>query len=197
VDVGSGSLGITPYFKKPITGVDQDFMGPQSSLLHKIKGSALSLPLSDKSFDASICVDVLEHIQKKLRKRVIKELIRVSKKKVYIITPCESYSETEDKIIKNYIRRIHKSNDPFLEEHIKYGLPKEREVVESIPKRYKIKINLLTNIFLHRVILMAQFSNNRIIKFVSSVIFILFIPLFLKINFKPTYRKLFIITLDN
>src|SRR3989344_5294616 len=37
IEIGSGSLGITPYFKKRIVGLDIDFSGPKSKYLHKIK----------------------------------------------------------------------------------------------------------------------------------------------------------------
>lgn len=193
LDVGSGSLGITPYLKKSVTGIDQDFTGPNSLFLHRVKGTALKLPLNDNSFDASICVDVLEHIPKKFRRRVINELIRVAKKRIYIVAPCEKHSEKEDRVIFEYIKGKNRVSDPFLSEHIKYGLPNEEEILSFIPKENLVQIKPLTNLYLHRLILMAQFSGSRAGRFISSVIFVLLIPFFLNINFSPSYRKFFII----
>src|SRR3989344_4902750 len=63
LEVGSGSLVITPYLKKQIDGVDVDFSGPRIPLLTKIKGSSLDLPFRKNTYDVVICVDTLEHIE--------------------------------------------------------------------------------------------------------------------------------------
>src|SRR3989338_1697820 len=34
LEVGSGSLGITPYLKRPIDGIDVNFSGPQTELVN-------------------------------------------------------------------------------------------------------------------------------------------------------------------
>lgn len=196
LDIGSGSLGITPYLKRRVTGVDLNFDGPSSILLKQIKGSANKLPFRNKSFDVSLCVDALEHIPKKFRQNVISELVRVTKKKIYIVVPCGIDSEREDKRFFNYLRIVNKWEDPYLGEHIKYHLPTEEEIIRYFPP-YRTRKKELTNIYLHRLILRFQFSNKRIGRFISSVIFVLLVPIFLKINLQPTYRKLFIITINN
>lgn len=81
LDVGSGSLGITPYLKKIITGVDITFSPPYSKLLKRVKGTATKLPFKNESFDYVLCVDTLEHVPTKFRPQVIRELLRVAKKK--------------------------------------------------------------------------------------------------------------------
>lgn len=196
LDVGSGSLGIAPYLKRRVVGVDVNFREPYSSYLKRVKGLAYKLPFKNKAFDTSICVDTLEHINKKYRKRVISELIRVTKKKIYITMPIGSISEGEDKKLFNHLLGAKKWKDPYLEQHIKYGLPKEGDLVAYFPSKVKIETRGLTNIFLRRLILKAQFSNTGVGRFISSVIFILLLPIFLKINLRPVYRKLFIINLN-
>lgn len=193
LDVGSGSLGITPYLNKQVTGVDTNFSGPYSSSLKQVLSSAIKLPFKNKSFDISICADTLEHIPRNLRKKAIVELIRVTKIKIYIVAPFETISEKEDKILFDYVMRTTGRIDPYIKEHIDYRLPKEKEIIKFFPSTVKIVSKGLTNIYLHRLLLIVQFSNNRIMKFISSVIFVLLVPFFLKINFPPTYRKLFII----
>lgn len=193
LDVGSGSLGITPYLKKQVTGVDTHFSGPTSSSLKQVLSSAIKLPFKNKSFDISICVDTLEHIPKNHRKKAIAELIRVTKIKIYIVAPFEIISEKEDRILFDYVMRITGRIDPYMKEHIDYGLPREKEIIKFFPSSVKIISKGLTNIYIHRLLLKVQFSNGRIMKFISSVIFVLLVPLFLRINFPPTYRKLFII----
>lgn len=194
LDVGSGTLGITPYLKVPITGLDTNFNGPKSPFLKQIKGSAYNIPYDKNSYDSVICVDVLEHISPEKRSEVIKELLRVAKKKVFIVCPCDKDSEKEDQVINSYVKKTLGLNDSYLSEHIKLGLPTTNIVKESINSEYKLQIKNLTNIYLHRLLLKMQFTNSRTKKFISSVVFVLLVPLFLRINIKPTYRKLFIIT---
>src|SRR3989304_1300846 len=49
LEVGSGSLGITPYLKREIDAVDIDFSGPRTNLLNEIKGQADDLPFRKNS----------------------------------------------------------------------------------------------------------------------------------------------------
>src|SRR5437868_4730302 len=56
LEIGSGSLGIAPYLKQEITGVDIDFSGPQFPLVKQVKASAVKLPFKDNSFDFVVCI---------------------------------------------------------------------------------------------------------------------------------------------
>ena len=50
LEIGSGSLGITPYLKKKIDGVDINFSGPESGNLRKIEGEAKQLTFPNNSY---------------------------------------------------------------------------------------------------------------------------------------------------
>src|SRR3989338_3540877 len=78
LEIGSGSLGIAPYIKQEVTGLDLDFTGPSIRYLKKKKGSALVVPFVDMSFDFVIMMDVLEHIAPKDRQRAVVEGFRVA-----------------------------------------------------------------------------------------------------------------------
>ena len=43
LEVGSGSLGMAPYLKMPVTGLDVDFSGPKLSLLKPAQGKATKI----------------------------------------------------------------------------------------------------------------------------------------------------------
>lgn len=161
LDVGSGALGITPYLKRKATGLDASFHSPTSPLLQKILRSADKIPFPENSFDAVICVDVLEHIPSKRRHKVIKELIRVTKRKIFLVCPCDKDAEKEDKIIEAHVKKIFKTSDPFLNEHLTYGLPMSEKIMKFIPANCHVKIYHLTNIHIHRLILKTQFTRSR------------------------------------
>ena len=194
LDVGSGSLGITPYFKRNVTGVDVTFSPPYSKLLQRVKGTATKLPFKNQSFDYVLCVDTLEHVPPKFRPQVIKELLRVAKVKVYLINPLDEPARVEDAFINEYLIKHKGIGDPYLDEHIKYGQPKSKDIVAMIGSKYQITILPFTNIYLHRLLLIFQFSDHKVGRFISSVIFVLLTNVFVHINVGPTYRKLFILT---
>lgn len=193
LDVGSGSLGITPYLKRNVTGVDVTFRPPYSKLLQRVKGTATKLPFKTQSFDYVLCVDTLEHVPPKFRPQVIRELLRVAKIKVYLINPCDEGARIEDAHINNYLMKYKRISDPYLVEHIKYGQPKSEDILSVIPKKYPVTIKPHTNTYLHRALLLMQFSNHKLGRFISSVVFVLLISIFKHINFGKTYRKLFLI----
>lgn len=193
LDVGSGSLGITPYLNKQVTGVDLLFLGPKSKLLKPVKIKGVMLPFRNNSFDYVVCVDVLEHVTAHKRNVFIHQLLRVARKKVFLVFPTSAQAESEDRWMQNYITRKYGKPDPYLEEHIQYGLPDLQTVLNQISNKHKIEVKSNINIYLHRIILIVQFSKSKLGRFTSSVIFVLLIPFFSKINLEPTYRKLIIV----
>ncbi len=193
LDVGSGSLGITPYLKRKVTGADKEFLGPETQLLKRVKTSAIKLPFNNSSYDIVLCVDVLEHVSPNKRSLVVGELIRIAKNKVFLSFPSGEYATKEDQFLFAYLnKKLHKT-DQYLAEHLKFGLPDINIINSYIPKTLnRVTINYV-NIYLHRIILIMQFSDKRLGKIISSFIFILMLPIFSFINFEPTYRKLIIV----
>ncbi len=87
LEIGPGSLGIIPYLKREIDGIDMDFSGPQTDLLKKIKGTAIDLPFRKNSYDVVISVDVLEHLTRPQRENAVYEMLRVAKELNIIVVP--------------------------------------------------------------------------------------------------------------
>lgn len=54
-----------------------------------VQGNLESLPFDDKSFDVVICCHTIEHLLK--LDDCIAELVRITKKKLIIVTPCQRY----------------------------------------------------------------------------------------------------------
>lgn len=92
-----------------------------------ICASAAKMPLPEKSFDAAICIDTLEHIPYDLRNCVAGELIRVARKAVIIVAPIDS---KENRLAEDIVYKFLKSG--YIEEHKKFGLVNFDAIKENI-----------------------------------------------------------------
>jgi len=116
LDVGGGVTGIKLFVDNPVKIVDLN--------VGDIKMDARTLKLPTGSYDVIVSVDVLEHIPDKDRKAFIKNLVSIAKRRVIISAPygSDKHKEAEKKFFNNM--RLKGKTDFFLEQHVKYGLPK-------------------------------------------------------------------------
>lgn len=200
LEVGSGSLGITPYLGREIVGIDIDFAGPQTDLVIKVVGDATKLPFTSRSFSAVLMVDILEHLEKNKRLLAIKEAIRVSKNLLVIAVPCGNKAHEEDLYLSDYYRKVYGKKFSFYEEHLKYGLPtvdwlntKIKKIAKEYNRDVLIEVEGNVNLSLHRFLMKGWMTKNFIIDLIFRKFFLIFIPLMLTMNHEPTYRKIFYI----
>lgn len=138
LEVGSGSLGITPFRAVPfLVGVDADFAATQELVtaeLHKVTASAVELPFPDASFDAAISVDALEHIPATARPAAIAEMLRVTRPggTVILAAPFGRLSQLADRYVDGAFRRRHGRAHPWLVEHLANGLPCRVELAAAL-----------------------------------------------------------------
>ena len=88
LDVGCGNGFITRRLRaKRVVGLDAS----EEALTHfegeAILGSVDRLPFDDRSFDAIVCVEVLEHLNDEMFAKAVRELNRVAKKFLVIGVP--------------------------------------------------------------------------------------------------------------
>lgn len=203
LEVGSGGLGIAPYLKKPVTGLDLEFEPPYHPMLHKVKGSVLKLPFADGSYDIVLAADMLEHLPKSKRQKAVSEMLRVARDKLFIAVPCgkEAFRQDEEldsEYQEKYHRRYH-----FLEEHLEgkidKGLPEEKEIYDtilsqavSLKKKIEIKTFDNENLQLRKFLMRGWMSNNIFVNIFFRKILLLALPLLRRMNKKPVYRQIFV-----
>ncbi|MEK7581069.1 MAG: methyltransferase domain-containing protein [Patescibacteria group bacterium] len=200
LEIGSGSLGITPYFKKRIDGVDIDFAGPKSDYLNKIKGSGSKLPFRKNTYDVSISVDVLEHILPTDREKAIFEMMRVTKKLAIIVVPCGKGAEEQDRQLNMYWQKLMKSKNKFLTEHVENGLPKADETLVYIDRAKRLLNKNATvtsypnlNLFVRNVLMKTWITNNKYIYYLYLKGYLFAVPILKFFNFSKAYRRVFVI----
>ncbi len=200
LEIGPGSLGITPYLHKKIEGVDIDFSGPQTDQLVKIKGSAIDLPFRKNSYDVTISVDVIEHIPDYLREKAVLDMLKVTKKLALIVVPVGVDSEKQDKELHLHWKKIFKDKNQFLEEHVENGLPKTDEILVFIDKSLrKLGTNAKTrsypnlNLQIRKILMLAWITKNKYLYYFYLKGMLLFVPILRFCNFGKTYRRVFVI----
>lgn len=203
LEIGSGSLGITPYLKKEVDGLDIDFSGPKSDILKRIKGQADDIPFHKNTYDVSISVDVIEHLDTSRRERAIYEMLRVAKKMAILVSPEGENSEIQDKNLHEKYLKVFKRSNQFLEEHVNYGLPKKEEILVSLDKSLrKLKKNGKTrsypnlNLSIRNILMQTWITNNKFLYYLYLKGYLLLVPIIKYCNFGKTYRRVFVIEFE-
>jgi hypothetical protein len=203
LEVGPGSLGITPYLKKPIDGLDIDFSGPQTKLVNKIKGAADNLPFRKNSYDVVISVDVLEHLAKENRQKAIYEILRVAAKLAVLVVPTGELAGKQDEELHVYWQKIFGNRNQFLEEHVKNGLPKTEEILVQIDKAQRllgkaarITSHPLLNLTVRNVLMRTWISKNKLFYYLYMKGYLLLLPFLKQLNFGNCYRRIFVIEIN-
>ncbi|MFC1646673.1 class I SAM-dependent methyltransferase [Patescibacteria group bacterium] len=115
LDVGCGYNSALRYINLPIKkeGIDIFNKNIEISKKHKIHQKyrvgdirKLNKYYKSKSFDAVVCIDVIEHLTKKEGFVLIEMMEQIAKKKVMILTPVGFYSQDD---INDNPYQIHKS----------------------------------------------------------------------------------------
>src|ERR1700733_8594803 len=88
-------------------------------------GSVLEIPAEDRSYDAVVAVDVLEHIEPADRARAISEFARTAKNHVILNYPCLDSKEAQELALRF-------TNDPLIKEHVQWDMPDSSWVLSQL-----------------------------------------------------------------
>lgn len=203
LEVGSGGLGISPYLKCRVVGVDTEFHPPIYDKLIPVAGFAQQLPFAEGSFAAVISLDMLEHIPPSDRSKVIREMVRVAKNFICLGAPMGEAAHKQDQKLRREYKEHYGEDFKFLQEQVEYGVPDEKNTIDQIRKaaaslNRRVDIRSIGNINLKfRLFLMRGWmTRNALVNFIFRKFFILLIPVYLTFNNPPTYRKLIFVELN-
>ncbi|MBI4214658.1 methyltransferase domain-containing protein [archaeon] len=103
-------------------------------------GSGLSIPFPDKHFEVVVSIDALEHLPREDRPKLLQELIRVTRTKLFVNFP-EARSTNAQKAVLSTI------SNKFIQEHVNYQLPTREETTSFLKKiSPNIKITALSHV---------------------------------------------------
>lgn len=200
LEIGPGTLGITPYLKTQKDARDIDFSSLKSNLLTKIVVKGEKFPFKANAYDVSVSVDSLENIPFVNREKAVFEMLRVAKRLAIIVVPCGEAAENQDKQLRNYWNKIFNKKNQFLEEHVKNGLPNVEEILvyidkskRQLDKNAQIKSYPNLNLFVRNILMRTWITKNKYSYYLYIKGYLLIVPILKYCNFGKTYRRVFVI----
>ena len=133
LEVGSGSGGAAEWPDPEIVGVDTAFERTAERKrpnLIEHPGSVTAIPMPDASFDAVLCLDMLEHVPAGDRPQAIAELTRVLAPggRLMLTFPSGPAAEKLDRWLADAYAARHGKPHPWAAEHLELGLPDANEI---------------------------------------------------------------------
>jgi len=160
LEVGVNCSGLTTYLPLPVVGVDSVMGTARPPLVTPILAWGQALPFQGESFDYAVCMDTLEHVEDSERGLVLAELLRVTKRRVYLGCPMGAAAEQQDRELQRYYRKHNGGSFLFLEEHVANGLPRLETVLEEIQELARQSGRLIKvyyegnlNLVIHRLLI--------------------------------------------
>jgi hypothetical protein len=204
LEVGSGSVGLKPYLRTEpglLVGTDVDFSKGRGIVPNRVMSTGQRLPFESKAFDVVICLDVLEHVAPSVRSDIIKEMIRVACKIIYIGFPAGAGAYGQDAKLDCAWLETHGERHRFLVEHLENPLPSEDDVKTALEQleMYGVRITQYRNTNLRIrewLMLWGWVSQSPVKRFIAGSLALVFLPLLLRMNFGPCYRQIFRIELQ-
>lgn len=118
LDVGSGRHGLATYWRgATIVHADLDVVPGRAAA---VAASVLSLPFADRSIDAVVALDLLEHLPPDLRPLAVDELARVASGTVLVACPVGPAARAADERHRERLERRGQPLPAWLTEHLSF-----------------------------------------------------------------------------
>ena len=131
LDVGGEPGWLIKFTSRPVTVTNLT--------TGNVISNGLGLPFRNSSFEIVTNLDVLEHLTKIERPKLIAELLRVANSQVIFCTPLGSpeHNLKEKQLLTSLLNRG--TPNLMLAEHVEYGLPSLQELNACIPPNLESK----------------------------------------------------------
>jgi SAM-dependent methyltransferase len=164
LEVGSGSRGLGAWLdhRWQVTAADVSFddygsaSGAAVPAVTTVVADARDLPFDDRSFDAAVSIDMLEHIAADDRPRVLSELARVARRRVVIACPTGAAALAADHALAEDYRRRGRDLPPWLAEHLDIGFPEPEELGRGLAPFGRVRLVPNESVATHGLLMRVQ-----------------------------------------
>lgn len=195
LEVGSGSLGLGEFWGRSFVGCDVTFNTRPVDHMRAVVCSGVELPFGDRTFDAVVVSDVIEHVPPMLRKAIVDEALRVSRKIVVVGYPCgQAASELDQKLYRDYQNK--KLIPPiWLEEHMLHPFPDD-SLFANVPSGWSSRVVPNESLSFHYWMMRTEMFRcwNYAFRLALHATPGLVEKGLRLVNREPSYRKLFVLT---
>lgn len=137
LEIGSNKLkhlnNFLPDDEVLYSDVELDQEMQQDPQFMEIDGTAI--PFENNSFDFVVAIDVLEHIPREKRSKLLEEAFRVAKYAAIVTFPYNSSENiSAEARINAYYKALKGEDYIWIKEHQKYGLPELQEIEQVLTK---------------------------------------------------------------
>lgn len=202
LEVGVNGSGLTTYLPLPVVGVDCVMGSARPPFVTPIVARGQALPFQPEVFDYTVCMDTLEHIKASERSRVLGELMRVTRRRVFLGCPMGSAAEQQDRELQCYYRKHNGGSFAFLDEHVTNGLPRVETVLAELqdlgrqngrPLQIRCEANL--NLLVHRLLL-HLWMRPDLVSYLLHRLAVVLVHLRRWLNIGSCYRQILVVDFE-
>lgn len=156
LEIGSGSIGIGMFYPKPFVGCEINFLFTPRKPMLPVVASATALPFFDRSFDAVVVSDVLEHVPPELRTAVIYESLRVTRKVAIFGFPSGATAFKYDLEIAGVYDRTQQTRPVWLDEHLRYQPFPTEKLFDGFRQDWEVDVVDNENVAFHNLVMRCE-----------------------------------------
>jgi SAM-dependent methyltransferase len=156
LEIGSGAVGIGKFHHARFIGCDVKFEFRPRPPMIPVMASGTQLPFGDRSFDAVVASDVLEHVPPDQRLAVIREALRVVRKVAVFGFPSgRTALEYDHKLAEAYDRR-RQDRPVWLQEHFQHQPYPTEDLFEELRNEWTVSSFDNENVVFHNWVMRRE-----------------------------------------
>jgi SAM-dependent methyltransferase len=195
LEIGSGPVGIGMFSRAPFVGCDVNFLVRPKTPMLPVVATATTLPFGDRSFDAVVASDVLEHVRPDQRMVVIREALRVVRKVAVFGFPSGDPALEYDRKLAETYDRSRQDRPEWLQEHMRFQPFPTEGLFDELRREWSVSSFDNENVVFHNWVMRQEMHRLGVYCFLGLLTFFprLMEHLLRWADREPYYRKIVVV----